>query len=126
MSTLATRVEQYIKLRDHKAKAKKAFDQSMERINQAIEKLDAEILGGLQEIGAQNIKTEFGTAYINTQASATVKDREAFEKYCSESGNNLAMDVRANKKIIRELLDDGEEVPGVQFTERTTIGVRRS
>jgi len=126
MSTLATKVEQFITLRDHKTKAKKAFDQSMERINQAVEKLENEILAALQEQGLKNVKTEVGTAYINTMSSATVKDRPAFEEWAQATGNTGAMDIRANKKAIRELLDDGEEVPGVQYNERVTIGVRRS
>lgn len=126
MSTLATKVEQFIKLRDHKTAAKKAFDKSMERINLAMDKLEGEILGGLQEIGAKNIKTEAGTAYINTQASATVKDRPAFEEWAQATGNTGAMDIRANKAAIRDLLNDGEEVPGVVYNERVTIGVRRS
>lgn len=126
MATLATKVEQFIKLRDHKTAAKKAFDQSMERINMAITKLEGEILAGLQEIGAKNVKTEAGTAYINTMSSATVKDREAFEAWAQSTGNTGAMDIRANKKAIRELLDEGVEVPGVNFSETITIGVRRS
>lgn len=126
MATLATKVEQFIKLRDHKAKAKKAFDESMERINMAVTKLEGEILAGLQEIGAQNVKTEFGTAYINTQSSASVQDREVFEKWAQATGNTAVMDIRANKKAIRELLDEGVDVPGVNYSETITIGVRRS
>lgn len=125
-TTLAVKVEQYIKLRDHKTKAKKAFDTSMTRINDAIEKLDGEILAGLQAEGAENIKTEFGTAYTITQATATVKDREALDTWARETGNEAVMNIAANKKIVRELLDEGVEVPGVKFTERQTIGVRRS
>lgn len=126
MSTLATKVDQFIKLRDHKTKAKKAFDTSMERINQAVEKLENEILAGLQEQGLKNVKTDAGTAYVNTMSSATVKDRPAFEEWAKATGNTGAMDIRANKKAIRELLDEGEEIPGVSYNERITIGVRRS
>ena len=126
MATLATKVEQYIKLRDYKTKAKKAFDDSMKRINEGVEKLDAEILAALQEQGLQNVKTNSGTAYINTMSSATVKDRVAFEEWAQATGNTGAMDIRANKKAIRELLEEGESVPGVSYNERITIGVRRS
>lgn len=126
MTTLATKVDQFIKLRDHKAKAKKAFDQSMERINMAVDKLEGDILSALQEQGLKNIKTDAGTAYINSQSSCTVKDRDAFEEWAEATGNRGAMDIRANKKAIRELLDSGEDVPGVKFSERVTIGVRRS
>lgn len=126
MSTLATKIEQFVKLRDHKAKAKKAFDQSMERINEAVAKLEGDIQAALQEQGLKNIKTDAGTAYLKTDYSATVKDREAFEEWAQSTGNTGAMDIRANKKAVRELLDSGEEVPGVNFSERVTIGVRRS
>jgi len=126
MATLATKVDQFIKLRDHKQAAKKAFDTSMARVNDAIEKLEGDILAGLQAEGLKNIKTESGTAYQNTMSTATVKDREAFEEWADQTGNRGAMDIRANKKAIRELLDEGHTVPGVSFTERTTIGVRRS
>lgn len=125
-TTLSTKVSQYIQLRDHKAKAKKAFDASMERLNLGMEKLEAEILAGLDAEGLLNIKTDNGTAYKNTMSSATVKDREAFEEWAEQTGNKGAMDIRANKKAIRELLDKGVKVPGVKFTETVTIGVRRS
>ena len=123
---LSTKVEQFIKLRDHKTKAKKAFDDSMSRINEAIDKLEGEILAKLQEEGLQNAKSPVGTAYINKMASCTVNDRDAFEEWAEVTGNRGAMDIRANKKVIRELLAEGEEVPGVSFNERVTIGVRRS
>ena len=126
MATLAKKVEQFIKLRDHKTTAKKEFDKSMERINQAIDKLEGEILAALQEHGLKNVKTDAGTAYQNTMSSASVKDREAFEEWAEKTGNRGAMDIRANKKAIRELLDEGVEVPGVTYSERVTIGVRRS
>lgn len=126
-ATLETKVQQFIKLRDHKTAAKKAFDTSMKRVNQAVEKLEGEILAVLQEQGLKNIKTEDGTAYQNTLSTATVKDRDAFEKWADETGNRGAMDVRANKKAIRELLDGGVgEIPGVAYSERVTVGVRRS
>ena len=124
MATLATKTAQFIKLRNHKTAAKKEFDKGMERINQALDKLEGEILAALQDSGLENAQSEFGTVYKITQSSATVKDRDAFEEWADETGNRGAIDIRANKKAIRELLDEGHEIPGVKFTERVTIGVR--
>ncbi len=125
MSTLGTKIEQYIKLREHKAAAKKAFDKSMERINLAIEKLDGEILKALDAEDMNSFQSDSGTAYKNIQSSATVKEREEFVEWCRETGNEAAMDIRANKAVVREILSQGEDVPGVKFSERVTIGVRR-
>ena len=125
MATLSTKVQQFIQLRNHKTAAKKAFDGSMERINMAMEKLEGDILAGLDAEGLKNIKTEHGTAYKKKDSSASVKDREEFEAWAEETGNRGAMDIRANKKAIRELLDAGaESIPGVKYTESISIGVR--
>lgn len=124
--TIAHKVKMYIRIRDAKAAAKKEFDKSVAKMNQAMQKLEGDILTELNAQGGESIRTEFGTAYKNIVSSASVKDREQFEEFCRESGNEAAMDIRANKKIVRELLQAGTVVPGVNYTETTTIGIRRS
>lgn len=124
--TLAHRVRMYVRIRDAKKAAKDEFDKSVKKMNQALEKLEGEILEDLNASGGESIRTEFGTAYKSIQSSASVKDRDEFEKFCEATGNKEAMDIRANKKIVRELLKAGTPVPGVNYTETVTVGVRRS
>ena len=62
----------------------------------------------------------------NMRAIQVSAIREAFEEWADKTGNRGAIDIRANKKAIRELLDEGVNVPGVKYSERVTIGVRRS
>jgi hypothetical protein len=123
--SLEMKVGQYVRIRDAKAAMKKEFDKSTERLTLAMEKLEGELLGALQASEATSVKTKAGTAYISTQSTATVQDRDEFTAWCEAKGHMGAMDIRANKKAIRELLDEGVEVPGVSYSERLTIGVRR-
>lgn len=125
--TLQEKVQAYVKLRDYKTAAKKQFDKSMERVNQGMEKLESEILETFHEQGIKNVKTESGTAYLSSRSNVSVKDRDAFEKWADETGNRGAMDIKANAKAIRELLNEGvEEVPGVNYSETVKLNFRRT
>ena len=124
-STMKVKVEQYVQLRDYKKKADDEFKQSMTRVNEAMKKLEGELMKGLDEQGVESIRGTTGTAYIKTQTSASVKDREEFLKFVFTTKNLELLDVRANKKIVRELGEQGTAVPGVNYTEIKQIGVRR-
>ena len=123
-STLETKVDQFVQLRNAKKRMKAEFDNSVKRITEAMNKLEAEILDAFNTQGMTSVKTLSGTAYRNVQSSASVKDRDEFVRWASKTGNTEAIDIRANKKIIRELSEEGTVVPGVNYSERVTIGVR--
>lgn len=116
----------YIGLRDAKKAAEAEFKKSMERTNQGMEKLEGILLQKLQELGADSLSCEQGTVYRNTQHSATVQDRAMFREWVESTGNWDAVDLKANKVAVRELLEAGNEVPGVKFTSVHTVGVRRA
>lgn len=124
-STMKLKVEQYVQLRDYKKKADDEFKESMTRVNEAMKKLEGELMAGLDAEGVESIRGSTGTAYIKTQTSASVKDREEFLKFVFTTKNLELLDVRANKKIVRELGAQGTVVPGVNYTEIKQVGVRR-
>ena len=119
-------VASYIRLRDYKKKADDDFKASMERVNAAMKKLEAQALDYMSNTGAESIATEAGTVYRNTQYSATVQDKAAFREFVQQSGDWDALDMRANKTYVREMLDAGNIVPGVTLSSINTVGVRRS
>jgi len=121
--TLEQMVDNYVKIRDAKDKAKKAFTIETERMTAALVKLDGLILEKLE--GAESIKTQFGTAYTKSRTSCSVKDREAFYKFALDTDNLGAIDMKANAKAVRELMQDGVVVPGVNYSEALVVGVRR-
>jgi hypothetical protein len=60
------------------------------------------------------------------KSTATVKDRDAFFKFALQTRNLEVMDIKANKRVVKELQEkNGVAVPGVKFTEIISIGVRR-
>jgi len=119
-------VGKYIMIRDHIEQAEEEFKKEMERVKAAKAKLEGQFLDYLNQIGAEHIGTPHGTVYRNTQTSAKVEDREVFRAYVQEHDLWHAMDIRANKAAIRDIVEStGEPVPGVTLTSFATVGIRR-
>lgn len=119
------KINQYVKLRDYKKNADAEFKKSMERVNAGMKKLEGELMKALDDLGADSLSGDSGTVYIRTQNSASVKDRDEFLRFVFQTKNLELLDVRANKKIVRELGVQGTVVPGVTYTEVKQVGVRR-
>lgn len=119
------RIDKYVKLRDYKKEADAEFKKSMERVNQAMTKLEGQLAVDLEESGGTSLTGASGTVYFTTKSTASVKDRDEFLRYVFQTKNLELLDVRANKKIVRELGTDGTVVPGVTYTEIKQVGVRR-
>ena len=119
-------IEKYVKIRDAKDAAKKAFTTSTKRMTDALTKLDGLILAALDKEGLESAPTDAGTAYKKSRSSCSVKDRDEFYNFAVSTGNLEAIDMKANPKIVRELMNGGVDVPGVKYSESIFIGVRRA
>lgn len=125
--TPAERVAAYIRLRDYKKAAEEEFKKSLKRVNDAMEKLEGELLNDLNASGANSLSCDAGTVYKNTQLSATVENREVFREYVVKNDLWEAMDIKANKTFVKEFMErEGTPLPGVKVTQIATVGVRRS
>lgn len=122
---IAIKVEQYLTLRDYKAAAKKELDEELKPCNEAMAKLESEILTGLAETGSESSKTKMGTAYKRIELTATVEDPEAFMEDVRDGELWDALDVKANKTEIRRLLDKDLPLPrGLKVSQTIRIGIR--
>lgn len=125
--TPAELVEAYIKLRDKKEAANAEFKKSLEATNQVMTMLEGLLLTKLEELGVDSLSAKgIGTVYRNTSDSATVQDRQMFREWVEATCNWEAVDLRANKTVVRDMLNKGEAVPGVKFTSTHTVGIRRA
>jgi hypothetical protein len=125
--TPAQKVAAYIKLRDFKKAAEAAFKKSLERPQEAMDKLEAELLADLNASGANSLACDSGTVYRNMQMSATVENRDAFRNFVLQSNLWDAVDLKANKTFVREYMEEQkQEIPGLKVTQIATVGIRRS
>ena len=118
-------IDKYIQIRDAKDEAKKTFTAATKRMTDALVTLDGLILKALDDEGLESAPTDFGTAYKKNRNSCSVKDRDEFYAFAVATDNLEAIDMKANPKVVRELMDAGTVVPGVKYSESIFIGVRR-
>jgi hypothetical protein len=119
------RVAQYVQLRDYKKAANDEFKKGMKRVEDAIAKLEGEFLSQLIEQDVKSISTDAGTFYKRTRESCSVKDRDAFFRWVIENRELECMDIRANTKLVKEQMEKGVEVPGVNYSQIVQVGIRR-
>ena len=120
-------VAMYVKLRDAKATAVAAFKQKIAKADEAMGKLEAQLLKNLDATGAESIRTQSGTAFKAVKTSATVADWDAMLAYILEHGLYNMLERRVSKKAVEEFKDENDDLPpGVSWREELTIQVRRT
>lgn len=119
--------EMYIKLRDTKKQKDDEHKKSLAKLVAAMDKIEAGLLEYLNASGANSIASDAGTAYKQTQVSATIEDKEKFRSFVIETEQWEALDIKANKTFVKQYMEENQEVPpGVKVSQMDTVGVQRS
>jgi hypothetical protein len=128
--TDAQLIEQYQKLRAKLATIKDWYTATCEPYETAVTTIETELGRRLIERGAQNTKTEFGTAYFAHGIRPKVVDRDAFLKFCVQNWGTFGaemLDVRALRDPIKDFMSScGPPPPGVEVENYTNLNVRRT
>lgn len=116
----------YVKLRDYKNHLKRKHSEELAPINEKMALLENWLQRDLLERKVQSQKTAAGTAYLSTDARATVKDRDAYLNFVRDKEMWELLENRASKSVVRDYLEEtGEVVPGVHYEVTQVVRVRR-
>ncbi len=120
-------VRMFIKARDAIAKAKEAYEAEIKPLQEIKSKLEGRMLAFLDQSGQDSAKTQYGTCFTSTKDSASLTDPDAFMSYVMKNGAFELLDRRANATAVRDFVEEnGTLPPGVNFTSRKSLSVRRS
>lgn len=120
------RVGQYVRLRDKIKELDDAHKESMKPYREMIETLGNMLLGHLNTVNAESIKTASGTFYKTTKKTASLEDPEAFMRFIIANNLFEMLDRKANVKAVDDYIQANQALPpGVKFTERIEVNVRR-
>lgn len=127
MADIATRVSQYVKLRDM-IKAKEAEQKAaLKPLKETLEQLNAVLLAHLNQIGGDSVSTGGGTVYRTEKKSASLADAQAFMDYVIANQAFDLLDRKANVSAVEEHIKENDAPPpGVNFSSTYVVGVRRS
>lgn len=127
--TPAAIIKKYIELRDWIEADTKAVDERQKPYRDGMNLLENMMQEILNKDGADNIKTEFGTAYRTTLMSVRMADRQAFIDYVSNTEDDpFAYFTNAvSKEKIKEFIDQhGSPPAGIDITTIQKTNFRRA
>lgn len=120
-------VGKYIALRDMIKAEEAVFEAGIAPKKELLKKAELRMLDELNKMGADSIKTPYGTAYRAVRVSASVADREVFFNFIRKTDNFDLLTSHVSSDAVKVFIDaNSEPPPGVNITQRAYVNIRRS
>lgn len=102
-------------LREHK----RALEAELKDVRQEIEEAEQNVMEMLKQNGVTMSAGEHATVSITETVVPAVEDWDAFYEHIMQTGDFHLLERRPASRAYRELLESGEDVPGLRpFTKR--------
>lgn len=125
-ATVDTRVEQYIKLRDHIKKMDAEYEAKKKPYTETLNLINGWLTSFLDTAKAESMKTKHGTCYTTTRHTASLADADAFMKYVIDTNSFELLDRRANSTAVKDYVKQNNQLPpGCNLSAIRTVGVRK-
>ena len=118
----------YIKMRDRRAELAKEYEAEDARIQEQMDMVEAELKNMCEEIGADSIKTAYGTVYRSVKTQYQVNDWDNMYKFVMEHNIPQVLFKRISTTNMKQFLDENPNLMpiGMNIDNRYTVTVRRS
>lgn len=125
---IAKRIGQYVALRDRIKEIEDKHDQELKPYKAAKEQLEGVFMTHLNTTGGDSVAVKgVGTIYRTTKKSASLADAEQFRRFVIGGEHWDIIDWKANVSAVEAFLEDHKQLPpGVNFSQRDVVGVRRA
>ncbi len=122
-----TVTEEYVAMRDLRAANKKAYDTEDARIKEQMRKREIWLMEAMSAIDAEALRTEHGTAYIQTKNRFNCGDWPGYWQFIKENDRFDLLEKRPAQGPLGKMLEEGEDLPpGINTYSERTVTVRRS
>ena len=121
-------VDVYIKIRDAKDAAKKAYEEKNAELSEQMDIIESEILEVCKATGADSIKTPHGLAMRSIKTRYWTNDWEKFYQFMLEHNAPELLERRIHQTNIKSFLAENPETlpQGLNVDNAYSITVRRS
>jgi len=118
----------YIKLRDKRAQALKAFEELDTELKTQQDMVSDKLQEMLKEIGADNIKTKHGTVTRTIKTRYWTSDWASMFQFIKDNDAMYLMEQRIHQTNIKKFLEENpDQLPiGLNSDSRYTVSVRKS
>ena len=117
----------YIKIRQAREEAAKEFDEKDQVLKEQQEVIKRSLLDLCKVIGADSIKTKFGTVSRTTKTRYWTSDWDEYNKFVVEHNMPELLEKRIHQGNIKQIIEENPEMlpKGVNSQSEYTITVRR-
>lgn len=117
----------YIKIRQAREEAAKEFDERDQVLKEQQEVIKRSLLDLCKVIGADSIKTKFGTVTRTTKTRYWTSDWDEYNKFVVENNMPELFEKRIHQGNMKQLVEENPELlpKGVNTQSEYTITVRR-
>jgi uncharacterized membrane-anchored protein YhcB (DUF1043 family) len=125
--TTADLIGQYIKLRDAVESKTKAFQESMQPYQAAMQAIEGAVSEMIAKMDGQSVKTDQGTAYRSTVLAVRCADRESLFEYVKAHDAYDLLTSAVAKDAVKDYLEKsgGSPPPGVDVAYVHKTNFRR-
>jgi hypothetical protein len=117
----------YIAMRDKRSELKKDFETTDAQIETQMLLVEEELMKMCKEIGADSIKTQYGTIFRTVKTRYETSDWESVYKFIVEHNVPQLLERRISSLNMKQFLDDNPKLMpmGVNVNNKYTVTVRR-
>jgi hypothetical protein len=120
-------IGKYIALRDKRDEINRKAKEDVAKINEKLEAIEGKLMGVMDGLGMESIKSDKGTAYVSTTTRASVADWDATLTFIKRRRLWNMLEQRVSKKAVEEYIEaKGDVPPGVDVSTMRKLNVRRS
>jgi len=120
-------VRAYINMREARRDLKREFEQRDADLKEKMSRIEAALIAGLSETGADSVRTNSGTVFITEVSKASVADWSALADWIVQNNAVEFLEQRVKSTAVSEYLEQtGELPPGVNLHRERVVRVRKS
>ena len=122
-----TLIERYVAYRDTLARRKEKRETEDKPYKDAMTAIEQELSKRLHERGAENTRTEHGTAYFSTTLAMKTEDKQEFSRHVIGGEHWELVDWRPLKEAVKDFCDthEGQAPPGVKAEWIINVNIRK-
>jgi hypothetical protein len=125
---ISKRIEQYVMVRDKIRATEARHEDELKPLKDIKDRLEGVLMAALLANGLDSIAAKgVGTAYKTTKKSASLADAAAFRRHVIGTEAWDLVDWKANVSAVETFLSENQQLPpGVNFSQRDVVGVRKA
>ena len=120
-------VKTYVKIRDARKELSEKFEQEDSVLKDSLDTIEAQLLEACKAIGADSIRTPFGTISRTVKKRYWTNDWHSFYEFLKEHGVLELLEKRVAQTNMSTFLEENPNLhpPGLNIDSRYSVVVRR-